>query len=125
MLIALLTIAIAMSLASIAMQVRSQRRWHASIEATRAHQLLFETTLPRLHDVEQSAHRVVLAHRRVAKQVHKLDLRVPKRALRPPPEARPFDLRMPARSWADDDYETRRMDGGETFLPVDFRHDLW
>lgn len=39
-----------------------------------------------------------------------------------PPE--PFPLSRRA-DWGDDRAKTRRMDQGETYLPIDFRHDLW
>jgi len=68
--------------------------------------------------VRRELHKKQMAHERVAKKLEKLDRRVPKA------EA-PIPLVRPALTWGDDDYETRSMDAGETFLPVDFRHDLW
>lgn len=101
MLSALLLVAIGLSLVSIGLQLRSHRRWERWAAAR-----------------ELELRKLWLAHRRVAKLADKLKLRVPR------PRAQPIPLVRPARTW-EDEYDTRNMDAGETFLPVDFRHDLW
>lgn len=73
------------------------------------------------HDIR----RLQLAQDRVARAHHQLSLRIPRprfdeRDTQVTPTV--YDARP---SWADDDLDTRRPQDGETFLPVDFRHDLW
>ncbi len=128
MLTTLLCAAIALALISIGMQLRAHSRWSTWADdlgqRTTAHEILHRTQAMRLEECETETRKVALAHQRVAKKLDKLDLRVPKTRLRPPP-ARAIPLCRPAESWEDGDYETRDMNAGETFLPVDFRHDLW
>jgi hypothetical protein len=65
------------------------------------------------------------AHQRLTAAHRRLDLRVPKRRpeAAPAPEE-PFPLERRA-DWSDDGPDTRVLDGHETFLPVDFRHNEW
>jgi hypothetical protein len=72
--------------------------------------------LQRAHQkwVQRELHKKQMAHERLTDKVRKLSL-----------SQEPIPLVRPAQSWDDDHYETRKLDGRETFLPVDFQHKLW
>jgi type II secretory pathway component PulJ len=70
--------------------------------------------------LDQDVRRNVLAHQRLCKTVHALDLRVAKRS-HAPSEA-PFPLERPATSWDTDDYDTRLLGEPETFPELVLSH---
>lgn len=111
MLTTLLIVAIGLCSASIVYQVSQHARWSTRVEAAEqdaaAARVYLNEAAIRLDGAEKGLARMTAAHQRLAKQVHAIKLRTPRR------------------TWADDDRDTREMDGGETYLPVDFQHDLW
>jgi uncharacterized membrane protein YccC len=111
----LLGIAIGLGLLSIALQLWSHVRWHRAMDHVAAQDTLIQLQAARITDAELDARKLACAHKRVAKALQALDLRVPRQRRRLPPPP----------TWQDDDLATRRMHAGETFLPVSFEHDLW
>lgn len=115
----LLLMAIGLGIVSIGLQLHTRwlmgQRAEEQDERLQAHSLLHRTQAERCHELETDLRKVTMAHRRCAKLLRKVALRVPQRPRRLPPPP----------SWADDDLSTREFDGAETYLPVSFEHDLW
>lgn len=111
--------AIGLGIVSIGLQLHTRwlmgQRAEEQDERLQAHSLLLRTNAERCHALETDLRKVTLAHRRCAKLLRKVALRVPQ------PPRKPRSMA----SWADDDLDTREFDGAETYLPVSFEHDLW
>jgi hypothetical protein len=117
---ALLAFAILAVAASLVAQMLSHARW--SRWAAEQEQRTQAAEMLATEQARELA-RLWLAHRRVVDKVYGPER--PRRPLLPPPPAhQPFELDRRA-DWSDDRLATRRMTGHETFLPVDFQHDLW
>ena len=98
----MLAAAIALGLTNLAFQWVAHRRWSRWADA-RSRELA----------------RLWAAHKRVVDKVYPQS-----RPVLPPPPTRAFPVERRA-DWSDDRQETRKLNGKETFLPVDFQHDLW